>query len=127
MRSKLELGLKFENANSGAVIIQLIITDQTGEVSDQYQWEHVLRPIGMTESFFSEPPPLDLLCTLASGFNMGGLPVEGKFRIILEMAAGDLWTTLTDLAKFVIETQLAYDGKSSKVLNQKMTRSILTV
>jgi len=37
-----------------------------------------------------------------------------------------LWTTPSDLAKYMIETQLAYKGKSSKVLSQRMASLHLT-
>jgi hypothetical protein len=37
-----------------------------------------------------------------------------------------LWTNPTDLAKYIIETQLAYAGKSHKVLDQQTTRIRLT-
>ncbi|MEO8820403.1 MAG: hypothetical protein ABI374_06170, partial [Ginsengibacter sp.] len=41
-------------------------------------------------------------------------------------AAAGLWTNPTDLAHYVIETQLSLEGKSNKVLSQKMTKRMLT-
>lgn len=43
-----------------------------------------------------------------------------------EKAAAGLWTNPTDLAKYVIETQLALKGKSQKVLSKNMTELRLT-
>ena len=41
-------------------------------------------------------------------------PVNGKYHIYPEQAAAGLWTTPSDLAKYIIECQLAYEGKSRK-------------
>ena len=41
-------------------------------------------------------------------------------------AAGGLWTTATDYAKFVIELQKDYTGESHRVLNQKMAQMMVT-
>jgi tetratricopeptide (TPR) repeat protein len=42
------------------------------------------------------------------------------------MAAAGLWTTPTDLAKFAIEIAQSRNGKSNKVLSQKMVEDMLT-
>jgi tetratricopeptide (TPR) repeat protein len=42
------------------------------------------------------------------------------------MAAAGLWTTPTDLSKFAIEIALSKQGKSNRVLSEKMTREMLT-
>jgi hypothetical protein len=57
---------------------------------------------------------------------MNGEEIPAKYHIYPEEAAAGLWTNPTDLGKYIIETQLAYEGKSSKVLNQQMTRLRLT-
>jgi CubicO group peptidase (beta-lactamase class C family) len=42
------------------------------------------------------------------------------------MAAAGLWTTPTDLAKFAIEVALSKQGKTNRVLSQKITNEMLT-
>ena len=42
------------------------------------------------------------------------------------MAAAGLWTTPTDLAHFAIEIALSKNGKSNRILSQKMTNEMLT-
>jgi tetratricopeptide (TPR) repeat protein len=63
---------------------------------------------------------------LATGYNEDGTELATKFNIIPEQAAGGLWTTPSEVCKFIIETQLALEGKSSKVLSPEMTRLQLT-
>jgi len=53
-------------------------------------------------------------------------PVKGRSHIYPEMAAAGLWTTPTDLARFAIEVQQAYTGKSSRVISPAMARQMLT-
>jgi hypothetical protein len=52
--------------------------------------------------------------------------VKGKYNIYPEQGAAGLWTTPTDLAKYIIETQLSLKGKSNKVLSREMTKLRLT-
>src|SRR3712207_1884831 len=43
-----------------------------------------------------------------------------------EMAAAGLWTTPTDLAKWIIEVQRSLAGRSNRVLSKEMTAAMLT-
>jgi CubicO group peptidase (beta-lactamase class C family) len=92
---------------------------------EDYMKKNVLQPIGMTNSFFTQPPPPGTK-NLATAYYGNGQPVKGKYHIYPEQAAAGLWTTPTDLAKFIIETQLEYQGKSSKVLSQEMMKKRMT-
>jgi hypothetical protein len=42
------------------------------------------------------------------------------------MAAAGLWTTATDLAKYVVENQLSLVGKANHVLSAEMTKQMMT-
>jgi hypothetical protein len=42
------------------------------------------------------------------------------------MAAAGLWTTPSDVARYVIEVQLAHENRSHKVLSHKMVEAMLT-
>ena len=122
VRSMYEPGKKVEYSGGGTTISQLLITDITHEQYEDYMWTQVLKPMGMTESFFTQPPPSDKQYLLATGYNRYGEEMkEGKYNIYPEKAAAGLWTNPTDLAKYIIETQLSYHGKSRNVLSQEMT------
>ena len=127
VRSMYEPGKKVEYSGGGTTISQLLITDITHEQYEDYMWTQVLKPMGMTESFFTQPPPSDKQYLLATGYNRYGEEMkEGKYNIYPEKAAAGLWTNPTDLAKYIIETQLSYHGKSRKVLSQEMTELRIT-
>ncbi len=119
-------GLKSEYSGGGIVISQMIVMDITHEPYDKYMYANVLKPLGMTSSTYTQPPVNVKPALLATGYRPNGKEIPGKFHIYPEQAAAGLWTNPTDLAKYIIETQLAYEGKSSKVLNQQMTKLRLT-
>jgi len=124
IRSQFEPSKKFQYSGGGTTITQLILTDVTGMKFEDYLKKEVLQPIGMTNSFFNQPPPAGTK-DLATAYN-GMSEVKGKYHVYPEQAAAGLWTTPTDLAKYIIETQLEYEGKSSKVLSQPMMIKRLT-
>ena len=127
VRSMYEPGKKVEYSGGGTTISQLIVTDITHQKYEDYMWTQVLEPMGMTESFFTQPPPLNKQYLLTTGYNRYGREMnESKYNIYPEKAAAGLWTNPTDLAKYIIETQLSYHGKSRKVLSPEMTRLRLT-
>ena len=81
----------------------------------------------MTNSFYSAAPPQNNeLNKYAMGYTKEGTKVEATFHTYPEQAPMGLWTTPSDLAKYIIETQLAYQGKSSKALNKQMASLQLT-
>jgi CubicO group peptidase (beta-lactamase class C family) len=118
-------GMAFSYSGGGTMIAELMLMDLTGLPYDRYMKEQVLQPLGMTNSFFAQPPPKKMQHLLATGYNSEGKPMKGKYPILVEQAAGGLWTTATDLAKYVIEMQLSLQGKSNKVLSVEMTKRML--
>lgn len=126
VRSRFEPGLRFQYSGGGTTISQQIIMDVQKQPYDQFMRDHVLRKLDMTTSFYTVPPPPEYKKQLSTGYSATGKPVKGKFHLYPEQAAASLWTNPTDLSRYIIETQLAYLGKSAKVLNQEMTKLRLT-
>lgn len=126
VRSMYEPSLKYQYSGGGTTISQLIIQDVTGQLYDEYMWNNILKPMGMTNSSYTQPPTKKVERFLATGYYNDGKPVKGKYHIYPEQAAAGLWTTSNDLAKYVIETQLSLEGKSQKVLNKETTMLRLT-
>ncbi len=126
VRSQFEPGLKYQYSGGGTTISQLLLTDFTQMPYDKFISENVLKPMDMDNSFYTQPPPADKLNSVATGYRADGSMVENKFHVYPEQGAAGLWTTPTDLCKYIIETQLAYEGKSAKVLNREMTKLRLT-
>ncbi len=126
VRSQFAPGLRSEYSGGGITISQMIVMDFTHEPYDTYMWNNVLKPLDMTMSSYTQPPTKDKEKFLATGYRQDGKEVEEKFHVYPEQAAAGLWTNPTDLAKYIIETQLSLQGKSHKVLTQEMTQLRLT-
>ncbi|MEN0054412.1 MAG: serine hydrolase [Mucilaginibacter sp.] len=126
VRSMYQPGLRSEYSGGGVTISQMIVMDVTHEPYASYMKKAVLQPLGMSNSTYEQPPVGIKSQMLATAYDANGKQAPGKYQIHPEQAAAGLWTTPTDLAKYIIETQLAYEGKSAKVLNQATTRLRLT-
>lgn len=126
IRSMYKPGIKSEYSGGGITISQLIVTDVTHQPYHKFMYDKVLKPLGMNSSTYAQPPVGVKPDLLATAYYMDGKEVPGKYHIYPEQAAAGLWTNPTDLAKYIIETQLAFEGKSHKVLNQELTKLRLT-
>lgn len=126
VRSQFEPGIRYQYSGGGTTISKKIVMDVSGQEYDMYMWKQVLEPIGMSKSFYTQPPPPQAFKVLATAYNSNGTPVKGKFHIYPEQAADGLWTTPTDLGHFIIEMQLSLQGKSNKVLSKDMSATMVT-
>ena len=121
-----EPGINSEYSGGGVTISQMIVMDVSKEPYDKFMAENVLKPMGMINSTFTQPPVGIKSQLLATAYREDGKEIPGKYNIYPEQAAAGLWTNPTDLSTYIIETQLAYQGKSAKVLDQQTTRLRLT-
>jgi CubicO group peptidase (beta-lactamase class C family) len=113
--------------SGGAVTIeQLLLIDVLGKPFPQIMRETVLDPIEMTNSTYEQPLPAQRQKQAARAHNGAGNRMNAPWHIYPEMAAAGLWTTPTDLAKFLIEVQLTLLGKSHRVLTQKTMEEMVT-
>lgn len=126
VRSVMEPGKESRYSGGGILITQQMLTDLTKQPYEDYMYDHVFRPLGMTNSSYSQPPAESQRKNLATGYKSNGNEVPGKYFVYPEKAAAGLWTTPTDICKYIIEIQQAYQGKSSKVLNQEMVKLHVT-
>ncbi|TAE40825.1 MAG: serine hydrolase [Runella slithyformis] len=118
IRSSIEPNKVFQYSGGGTTISQLMIEDASNQPYHKYMQENVLKPLDMNNSFFNQPPPNDKLKQLATGYDSDGNEIKGQFHVYPTQAAAGLWTTPTDLAKYMIDIQLSIKGQSNKVVNK---------
>jgi CubicO group peptidase (beta-lactamase class C family) len=119
-------GTRWEYSGTGYLVVQQTMMSATGRPFAALMNDLVLAPLAMADSTFEQPLPETRAPAAAAGTLMNGQPVEGGWRTQPEQAAGGLWTTPSDLARFAIEIARASRGRSHRVLSQQMALAMIT-
>jgi len=106
-------------------VAQLMMTEVTGLPFADFMQRAVLEKAGMRQSAYENPLPQRLATVAASGYKSNGDDIQGRYHTYPEMAAAGLWTTASDLARFVIEIQKSREGRSNQILKQATIEEML--
>ena len=120
-------GSKFRYSGGGAEVMQQLLMDVTDQPFPELMKRLVLVPAGMTLSTYEQPLPEARWSQAASGHDGEGAVIKGKWPIHPEMAAGGLWTTPTDLAKWALEITRAWKGDQNELFSKRIATEMLTV
>ncbi len=113
-------------SGGGYTIMQLMVADVEGIPFAKTLQQHVLNPLGMTESTFENPLPKKYHNIAATGYNGRGQEVKGKWPVYREMAAAGLWTTPSQLIQYAIEVQKIDNTKKDGILKYSTVKEMLT-
>jgi CubicO group peptidase (beta-lactamase class C family) len=119
-------GTEMKYSGGGITIVQLLIEEITGERFDLWMQNNVLKPLGMSESTFSQPLPPSSALHAAYAHHLNGVKVEGNWHIYPEMGAAGLWTTPTDLARFILYIQSGLKNKETNPLDSYYVKAMVT-
>ena len=117
-----EPGSRYAYSSLGYGVLQQVLVDTTGRPFDALARATVFAPLRMRDSLFAATLPAALAPRAAKGYAMDGAPVAGGWHCYPEQAAAGLWTTATDLARFVIALQ---DGRHT-FLTRRQRETLLT-
>jgi len=118
-------GKEFSYSGTGYEVLQQIVLDASGESFEQYMQSAVLDPIGMHDSTFSQTLSAATLAKTATGNFAGGGSLPGRFYVGPSLTVAGLWTTPTDVAKYIINVQRTEAGHSNEPLDQDLVREML--
>jgi CubicO group peptidase (beta-lactamase class C family) len=119
-------GTRWRYSNGGYAVIQQLLEDVTGQPFVKLMRSSVLDRVGMSRSTFEQPlPKARLAAEAAIPFRRNGEAFPGGPFTFPEMAPAGLWTTPSDLARYVIEVQQSIVGKSNKIISSAMIREML--
>jgi len=127
VRVDIEPGSQYRYSGGGYTILQQMLIDQSQETFPDIMWETVLKPAGMLLSTYHQPLPVTMRPQAAIGHRDDGQPIAGRWHAYPEMAAAGLWTTPTDLARFVLELIKAHRGENHGILSADMVGEMWTI
>lgn len=109
-------------SNPGYSIIQKLMMDVTDQAFEQIIDELIFDPAGMENSSMEQPMPDKLMKRRAIGYtkDLEAYP----YRLFPFQAAGGIWTTPTDIARFMITLLDDYHKGSNTLVSQEMAQTI---
>ena len=119
-------GAEYRYSGGGYVLVQEIVEAASGESFANAMSKLVLLPLGMSDSTFEQPLPEALAYRAATGHDAQSQPLDGKWHTYPEAASGGLWTTPSDLLRFALAIQKAYDGVDQTVISTPTARDMLS-
>ncbi len=115
----------YKYSGGGVLLMQIALTDLTGEPFDQFMQNTMLKPLGMSNSTYQQPLPEGFAAHAAHAHGDDGKAMDAPWHVYPEQAAAGLWTTPTDLARIAIEVQRAIHGPAGTVLKQATARELI--
>src|SRR6266516_1473752 len=125
VRVQIPPGTRFRYSESHFAVLQQLLTDVTNTPFPDLMQALVFEPLGMCDSSYHPSFPEQRFSATAIGHYFDGLPINGKWRLFPALAASGLWTTPSDLARLLLDLQLARVGKPSKVLGKQIVNQLL--
>ncbi|MHC9511979.1 serine hydrolase domain-containing protein [Kangiella sp. M94] len=119
---KTEPGERYKYSNPGYYIIEQLIQDVTDKSFEDAVEEGVLSPANMKDSSFVQPIPEYLKKRKAIGYSNELQPYP--YKIFPWRAAGGIWTTPDDLAKFISALMNDYHEGSNVLVSREMAEQI---
>jgi CubicO group peptidase (beta-lactamase class C family) len=120
-------GSKSSYSGGGGEVMQQLLMDVTGQQFPELMRRLVLAPEGMKLSTYEQPLPQARWAEAASGHDGEGAVIKGRWLIQPQMAAGGLWTTPTDLAKWALAITRAWKGEENELFSKRIATEMLTV
>lgn len=119
------VGEHFEYSGGGYTVIRKILDDQISPNIDSLFQHTVLKPLGMKNSSFSQPLSPQFK-NFAYAHDGKMLPVNGHYYLYPELAAGGLWSTAGDIAKFILGIQAAIRADKKSLIRKENCEEMLS-
>jgi len=120
-------GTKWRYSGGGYTVAQVAMEDAAGVGFVELMDNLILKPVGMTDSTYKQPLPVNRRAQAVTAYRTGLQPVEHQFHAYPEMAAAGLWTTPTDLAKLALSVRKAWNGEEGALLTPATAKDFLSV
>lgn len=115
-------GQKQVYSNPGYSVVEKLMEDATGQNFEVVLDELIFGPANMKQSTFEQPVPDEFKKLIATGYSSD--LTAYPYKLFPYKAAGGIWTTPTDLAKFLIALFKDHYSETNIILSKKMTDSV---
>jgi CubicO group peptidase (beta-lactamase class C family) len=126
VRSASPPGSRWSYSGGGYCIIQQALIDTFQRPFPELIAELIFAPLAMHASRCVVAPPPDQQANSAHGHDATGAPLAEQWRAHPELAAGGIWSTPADIAKWAIDLQRARAGASATLLSQQLAQQMFT-
>jgi CubicO group peptidase (beta-lactamase class C family) len=123
VRAVLTPNKKMQYSGGGTLITKKILQDNFGSDYDSLMQKLVLKPLSMHRSSFGQPLSSGVK-NVALAYDRDKNQVPGKYNVYPEQAPDGLWTTPSDLAKFIMSIQGSIANKKG-VLSGSTVKDML--
>lgn len=113
-------------SGGGYTVMEKAVEDVSGMPLEAYMKEHILGPMGLTNSTYDQPLTEKDHAQASAAYDGNGELYEGLWHNYPEQAAAGLWTTPTDLATYCMAIQAIVAGKTDGVLSPETVNQMLT-
>jgi CubicO group peptidase (beta-lactamase class C family) len=119
-----EPNTEYEYSPASYTIVQAVLSDIYQQPFDKMMQDLILIPLHMENSTFIQPLPKTLYKNMAWPYLPNGvIPPNSPYAF--PQAAGGLWTTASDLAKFVIAIQKALAGHVQDGITPQIVKEMM--
>lgn len=112
-------GTQFSYSNCGYWILEALLEDLEGSEFERIMADEILAPTGMLNSTFESVPSGNQFTAVAAGHLDKNKLIKGKYYRIRPQSNGGLWSTATDLARFLILMQKSRRGDVNDFINKE--------
>jgi CubicO group peptidase (beta-lactamase class C family) len=108
----------FSYSNCGYWILEALLEDLEKKEFERLMTDEILLPVGMVNSTFESVPSSLRFKSIAAGHLDKNKFIEGKYYRVRPQSSGGLWSTPTDLARFLIAIQKSRKGELHDIINK---------
>nr|WP_255536516.1 serine hydrolase domain-containing protein [Pacificimonas pallii] len=120
-------GTNWKYSGGGYVILQLALEDHLGKSLEDLVRERIFAPLGMIDTTMVQPGSEGFLGNAALVHDKDGAVIRTGLPITPQISASGMWSTPTDMAKFMIAFQRALDGREDGVITPSLAREMTDI
>ncbi len=120
-------GAQFSYSGGGFTVLQIVLESAMSKPFPQIMQEVVLKPLGMTRSWYGDLPEGEKNYARARWTSSTSFPGDAKYHHFAEHAAASLWCTPSDLLKAVSAIQDSLSADSGFITKQTAKKMLTPV